>query len=173
MIRVESEPGRGATFLIELPVVTRPAAVMTSAPAEPLPAMTSKTILVVDDELEIAAMLAEMLQRAGHRVDVAANGQMALEMLERGGYDLILTDTKMPVLDGVEFYRALERRFPQFCHRLIFITGDVLDQDKRSFLAATGAPCLAKPLDLDEVLRVVQRILASPASSVGLPRPSS
>ena len=92
-------------------------------------------------------------------MDIAADGAVALEMLERRGYDLILTDTKMPVLDGVEFYRALERRFPQLCRRLIFVTGDVLDQEKRRFLEETGAPCLPKPFDLNEVGRVVQRML--------------
>ena len=159
-ITVESEPGRGATFLIELPVLRPPAAVIRPAPAESLPATTSKVILVVDDESEIAAVLAEALERVRHRVDVAANGAMALEMLERRDYDLILTDTKMPVLDGVEFYLALERRFPQYCRRLIFVTGDVLDEEKRRFLASTGAPCLPKPFDLDEVGRVVHQLLA-------------
>ena len=159
-ITVESAPGRGAKFRIELPVVA-PTAALEPAAAVPPSAMTSKSILVVDDESEIAAVLAEMLQRAGHRVEIAANGAMGLEMLERRGYDLILTDTKMPVLDGVEFYRALERRFPQLCRRLIFVTGDLLDPEKRSFLAATGAPCMEKPFDLDEVRRVVDRLLAS------------
>ena len=157
---MSSDPGAGATFRIELPVVTPPPAAIESAAAE-LPPLTSKAILVVDDESEIAAVLAEMLQRAGHHVDVAAHGAMALEMLERRGYDLIVTDTKMPVLDGIEFYHALERRFPQYCRRLIFVTGDVLDAEKRSFLASTGAPCLPKPFDLDEVGRVVHRLLAS------------
>src|SRR5437870_2508517 len=160
-ITVESAPGRGAKFRIELPVVAPPTAAVEPAAAVPPSAMTSKSILVVDDESEIAAVLAEMLQRAGHRVEIAANGAMGLEMLERRGYDLILTDTKMPVLDGVEFYRALERRFPQLCRRLIFVTGDLLDPEKRSFLAATGAPCMEKPFDLDEVRRVVDRLLAS------------
>ena len=160
-ITVASEPGRGARFRIELPVVAPPTAAVEPAAAVPPSAMTSKSILVVDDESEIAAVLAEMLRRAGHRVEIAANGAMGLEMLERRGYDLILTDTKMPVLDGVEFYRALERRFPQLCRRLIFVTGDLLDPEKRSFLAATGAPCMEKPFDLDEVRRVVDRLLAS------------
>jgi signal transduction histidine kinase len=171
-IVVQSEPGRGATFVIELPVATPPGAGTKPAPVEPVAATTSKTILVVDDESEIAAVLAEMLERSGHRVDVAANGAMALGMLERRGYDLILTDTKMPVLDGVEFYRALERRFPHFCRRLIFVTGDVLDEEKRGFLEGTGAPCLAKPFDLTEVERIVQRMLASAGGTPG-PRHSS
>src|SRR5216117_532430 len=160
-ITVESELGRGATFLIELPVLAPPAAATKAAPAEALPTPAAKAILVVDDESEIAAVLAEMLQRAGHHVDAAADGAMALEMLGRRGYDLIVTDTKMPVLDGVELYRALERRFPQYCRRLIFVTGDVLDPEKRRFLESTGAPCLPKPFDLDEVLRVAHHLLAS------------
>ena len=101
-------------------------------------------------------------------MEVAANGQMAVEMLQRRGYDLILTDTKMPVLDGLELYRWLEQRFPELRHRVIFVTGDVLDEDKRTFLATAGVPCLAKPFDLDEVLRLVQRILASPAGPAGV-----
>ncbi len=165
-IRVVSEPGRGATFLIALPVVTPPV-VTTPAPAEAPPVIASKSILVVDDEPDIAATLAEMLQGAGHRVEVAADGQNALEMLRHRDYDLIVTDTKMPVLDGLGLYRALEQRFPQLRHRVIFVTGDVLDPDKRDFLAATGAPCLAKPFDLDEVLAVVQRILADAAGGAG------
>ena len=169
-IRVVSEPGRGATFVIELPVVTPPV-VTTPAPAEALPAIASKSILVVDDEPDIAATLAEMLQGAGHRVEVAPDGQKALEMLRHRDYDLIVTDTKMPVLDGLALYRALEQRLPQLRHRVIFVTGDVLDQDKRDLIAATGAPCLAKPFDLDEVLRVVQRALAGAAGAAGGPHP--
>ncbi len=165
-IRVESEPGRGATFRIDLPVVTPPV-VTTPAPAEAPPAIASKSILVVDDEPDIAATLAEMLQGAGHRVEVATDGQNALEMLRHRDYDLVVTDTKMPVLDGPGLYRALEQRFPRLRHRVIFVTGDVLDPDKRDFIAATGAPCLAKPFDLDEVLAVVQRILADAAGGVG------
>ena len=90
-LTVESEPGRGATFRIELPVVAPPAAATKSAPEETLPAPTPRAILVVDDEAEIAALLAEMLEGAGHRVEIAADGAVALEMLERRGYDLILT----------------------------------------------------------------------------------
>src|SRR2546430_10037137 len=89
-----------------MPVVAPAAAATKAAPEETLPAPTPRAILVVDDEAEIAALLAEMLEGAGHRVEIAADGAVALEMLERRGYDLILTDTKMPVLDGVEFYRA-------------------------------------------------------------------
>jgi signal transduction histidine kinase len=158
---VASAPGQGAAFLIDLPVVSPPVGARP-APAEALPAVAGKTILILDDEPEVAATLAEALEAAGHRVEVAANGAVALDMLELRSYDLILSDTKMPELDGIGFYRALERRFPALRQRLIFVTGDVLDQEKRTFLAETGAPCLAKPFDLGEVRRLVHRMLARP-----------
>src|SRR2546427_42125 len=68
-ITVESAPRRGAKVRIELPVVRPPTAAVEPAAAGPPPAMTSKAILVLDDESEIAAGLAEMLQRARHRVE--------------------------------------------------------------------------------------------------------
>src|SRR5439155_883848 len=76
------------------------------APAGP------KTILVVDDESEIAAILVEALERDGYQTETAENGADALRRLERRGYDLVMSDTKMPVMDGIELYREMERRFP-------------------------------------------------------------
>ncbi|OLC14356.1 MAG: hypothetical protein AUH29_10355 [Candidatus Rokubacteria bacterium 13_1_40CM_69_27] len=164
-IEVESEPGRGTTFVIELPVLTRSASARGPADSEVLHPITSKTILVVDDEPDLAATLAEALQRDGHQVDVAAHGLMALEMLARRSYDLVLSDTQMPNLDGEGLYHHLERRFPALLQRLIFVTGDVLDREKREFLESTGAPCLAKPFDLSEVRRVVHRVLAGASTA--------
>jgi CheY-like chemotaxis protein len=67
----------------------------------------------------------------------------------------------LSVLDGLEFYGELARRLRLLRHRMIFAMGDVLDEEKRNVLAATGTFCLAKPFDLDEVLWVVHRFLAS------------
>jgi signal transduction histidine kinase/CheY-like chemotaxis protein len=169
-IAVESEPGRGTTFVVELPMLARPAPARGPADVEALPPITPKAILVAEDEPDIAATLAEALQRDGHQVDIAAHGLMALDMLARRSYDLVLSDTKMPNLDGEGLYRQLERRFPALLQRLIFVTGDVLDREKREFLESTGAPCLAKPFDLSEVRRVVHRVLAG-ASTARAPQP--
>jgi CheY-like chemotaxis protein len=75
-------------------------------------------------------------------------------------YDLILSDTKMPILDGLALYREIERRFPSLRGRVIFVTGDVLDEEKQRFLAATGAPVITKPFDLNDVRVAVRRRLA-------------
>ena len=160
-ITVESEPGRGTTFAITLPVVPRPAAIVSPDAAEAPAPVGPKTILVVDDEPEIAAILVEALGREGHRVEIASNGADALRRLERQGYDLVVTDTKMPVMDGMELYRELGRRFPALGRRIIFVTGDVLDAEKRRFLESSGAPFLTKPFDLSEMRRAVRKLLVA------------
>jgi len=113
---------------------------------------------VVDDEVDIAAVLAEALAREGHTTEVATNGAMALSLLGQRAFDLVVSDTKMPVMDGEAFFAEAERRFPALQGRFIFLTGDVLSREKREFLERTGAPFLTKPCDLAEVRRLVQRL---------------
>jgi CheY-like chemotaxis protein len=66
------------------------------------------------------------------------------------------------VLDGESFYRELVQRHPALRDRIVFLTGDVLSREKRAFLEGTGAPFLTKPCDLDDLRRVVERVLTSP-----------
>ncbi|MBI2555722.1 MAG: response regulator, partial [Candidatus Rokubacteria bacterium] len=115
-------------------------------------------ILVVDDEPEIAGVLAEMLAADGHLVETAANGALALDKLRERGYDLIVSDLRMPELDGPGLYRELERRDPRLLRRLIFVTGDVLNPETREFLERTSAPTVNKPFAMEEVRRVVQQV---------------
>ena len=160
-IEVESEPGRGTRFVIELPVETAPPAPAKSAAAAP-PAARPGRVLIVDDEPAVAEALSEAIRREGHEVDIAGNGAEALDRLAARPYDLIVSDTKMPVLDGESFYHELAKRHPALRERIVFLTGDVLGREKREFLEGTGAPFLTKPCDLDELRRVIARLLASP-----------
>jgi CheY-like chemotaxis protein len=84
---------------------------------------------------------------------------MALEMLSREAFDLIISDTKMPTMDGESFYAELARVHPRLRERIIFLTGDVMSREKLEFLERTGAPYLTKPCDLDEIRRTVRRVL--------------
>jgi two-component system sensor histidine kinase/response regulator len=165
-IDVESAPGEGTRFTIQLPVVAAPrGATAGRATDEALPPVSSKRLLVVDDEADIAGVIAEALGHDGHHADVATNGAMALGMLAKRDYDLIVSDTKMPVLDGESLYAEVGRRFPTLHARVIFVTADVLSREKREFLERTGRPFLTKPCDLDELRRLVHRVLAGVASN--------
>jgi signal transduction histidine kinase len=164
-ITVDSEVGRGTIFAVMLPVVTRPSAVLDGSVAGEASPIAPKDILVVDDEPDLADAIVEELRRDGHRVAVASNGAEALRQLERQGFDLVLSDTKMPVMDGVQFYDHVVRRFPALRGRFIFVTGDALDVDKRRFLESIEAPYVIKPFDLNALRNLVRRHLADLAVS--------
>ena len=152
-----SEPGHGAIFRVELPVVAPPTTSGKRAPGAP-PVVKGMRILVVDDERLVLQLLGEMLGADHHTVDTVADGTQALEQLRRSSYDLILSDVRMPYLDGPGLYRALERRLPDLCRRFVLMTGDVLSAEIQTFLEQTGVPGLSKPFDRGEVRRVIQLV---------------
>ena len=158
-IQVESEAGRGAAFTVGIPVLTPPAAEPDGPAAAALPVKPGSTILVVDDEPEVGRLLADLLAADGYEVDAASNGVVALEKLESRDYDLILSDLRMPGLDGPGLYQEIERRRPELLSRFVFLTGDTLSAESRKFLERLTVPSLDKPFDFDEVRRVVARAL--------------
>ena len=163
-IELDSKLGSGSRFTIELPVLVRSAAAVGAETPPALPPLSPKAILVVDDEPDLAAVLAEVLERDGHKVGVATNGAMALEMLANHPYDLLVSDVRMPVLDGEGLYLEVERRFPALRGRIIFLTGDVLGHEKQAFLERVGAPTIVKPCNLGELRRLVNQVLADRAA---------
>ncbi|MET0850108.1 MAG: response regulator [Candidatus Rokuibacteriota bacterium] len=94
----------------------------------------------MDDEPDVAAVLVDLVRLDGYGVETAANGAEAMARIRDGGYDAILTDSKMPVMDGVSFHAEIERLHPQMARRLVFVSGDVVSPDKRELLERIGAP---------------------------------
>lgn len=117
------------------------------------------SILIVDDEPELAALLAEILAEDDHRVETAYNGVAALDKLRDGTYDLIISDLRMPHLDGPGLYREVARRHPQLVRRMIFVTGDTLGPESAEFLRRSAAPTFGKPFEPDDVRRVINQVL--------------
>jgi len=163
-IAVENVPGGGARFVVDLPIGVLPA--VPPRPAAPAvaqgPATDRARILVVDDEPEILSLLSEVLESSGHRVSTAANGRTALERIARGEvYDLVLLDVKMPEIDGRTVFEELERDRPELARRVIFSTGDVISDDTREFIQASGRPAVMKPFVSDDIERVLRTTLAN------------
>lgn len=123
-----------------------------------LPTLT-RVVLVVDDDRRLADIVAQVLKSEGYAVDTARDGMEALARLAQRQYDVIVTDLRMPKLDGAGLYRELGRRHPALRNRVIFITGDGSNPDTRRFLAEVGAPALHKPFDMDELRRAVGEAL--------------
>jgi signal transduction histidine kinase/DNA-binding response OmpR family regulator len=157
-IRVASQPGQSTVFQVELPVGDAP---MTTSPApeeEIYQRVYGQTILVVDDEPSVIRGLSRLLRRDGHIVDTAPNGRMALARLQERTYDLILSDFRMPELDGSGLYQALEQ-YPELRQRFVFLTGDTVSHETMAFFEQTGVRWLTKPLRAAEVRRTIQQLL--------------
>jgi two-component system NtrC family sensor kinase len=120
-----------------------------------------RTILIVDDETEIRETLAQILTGAQHRVVTVGSGQDALERLARDHYDVILTDMRMPDIDGCALYREIERRWPRQAGRVVFVTGDTLSAALHAFVSESGRPVIEKPFLPSDVRRVVAELVAA------------
>ena len=160
-IHVSSSAAGGATFVVELPVSgAEIAAPMTHPTMPPMEAVRGASVLLVEDERELAAVVREALTDAGLDVDYAADGQAALSLVRSKEYDLVVCDLKMPRVDGMTLYRALAEMMPGRARRVIFVTGEVAGTEAERFLEATGCRWLAKPFRLVDLLRTVREVLA-------------
>ncbi len=119
----------------------------------------SSTILLVEDDPAVAKALSRLLRRDGHTVDTVANGRLALAHLHAHHYALIVSDLRMPELDGPGLYRALEQHAPHLCQRFIVVTGDNLSPEVVTFLAHSGVPRLIKPFTAAAVRDAIQQVL--------------
>jgi PAS domain S-box-containing protein len=157
-ITARSEPGAGAVFTVEIPLVPvpdeRPAPRPPAAGAEPSPA--PRRVLVVDDEAGLRRIVRRYLEGRGHRVDEAGSGAEALERVAAAAYDAVLLDLKMPEMTGDELFRILRERHPEAAARVVFATGDVISPARKAFLDGSGRPAFEKPFDLGEVAAVVE-----------------
>jgi two-component system NtrC family sensor kinase len=160
-----STAGEGARFVIELPTtagaarpIEKPASVQPkTSPQEGV----GKRVLVIDDEDMILQMIREVLTQNGYKVDVAHDGESALRRLGQYHYDLALCDWKMPGLNGQQVFERLYATNPDMSRRLIFITGDVVNDKVQEFLQARKKLCLSKPFTLVEFRSAINQVLKS------------
>ena len=118
--------------------------------------MTLARILVVDDDPDILEALSEILEAEGFEIRRARNGKEALDKLEPDPPQLILLDLMMPVMDGWEFAQRMRQRPPAVSSiPLIVLSADRNVGPKAQDIGAVGH--LAKPFELDELLRVLRR----------------
>jgi two-component system NtrC family sensor kinase len=163
-LSVESRPG-STVFTIELPAAAREpgpagAAAGASAAARVPGLGRGRRVLVVDDEPAIVELVTTVLDRQGWRVDVASGGRAALDRLRQARYDLVLSDVRMPEVDGADFYRAAVAQQGELAQHFLFITGDTANQDAWRLVQATRVPVLEKPFTPQALLRAVEQVSA-------------
>lgn len=158
-LQYEETPGGGATFIVRLPSASAADSGQADSHESPAESVGPLNILLVDDEVELAQTLADLLEPDGHRIDLAADGAIALNKLSRNSFDVIISDLRMPVLDGPGLYEKISQSLPQYKNRIIYVTGDTLSVHVQNFLSQTAVPVIEKPYRIADVRHALAELL--------------
>jgi signal transduction histidine kinase len=171
-ISARSEPGH-TMFTIELPMARSPQIVSDSRETQPLPAPPARRtkrvgrVLVVDDEAAIVDAICEFLDLQNIAADKANDGQEALKLLSKNRYDAVISDIRMPGLDGIQLYERASALQPAYRDKFLFMSGDLVRENTQAFVSSVPCPCLSKPFPLQVLFQHLKPLLAQPA--VGQP----
>jgi PAS domain S-box-containing protein len=160
----EPSPLGGAAFVVELPLVSihdtetpaaaepEPAQAGTPEPPAPAPcAAQGARILMIDDEAALAEMICEYLNMTGHRAQFCCGAKEALALMQREEFDLVISDFRMPGLNGEQLFEQTLQRDPDLARRMVFMTGDIIGEDARRFFSTHDVACLTKPCALPTI----------------------
>lgn len=127
-----------------------------------LPAMKPATrpVLLIEDEPAVMAYVQAALERSGYPVVCCESGVDALRLLEKGEFLGIVSDMRTPGgVDGAHVHSWIANHRPELVSRLVFITGDIANEETVATLRATGAPCVEKPFRVQQFIDVVSRTM--------------
>ena len=114
---------------------------------------------MIDDDDDLRALVVRVVEQTGYAVDSASDGQAGLERLAEQTYDVIVCDLRMPRMDGVAFYREVERRDPVAARRVVLMTAHLKVEEYMDFLRGVRARVLNKPFTLDEFRSTLARMV--------------
>jgi PAS domain S-box-containing protein len=160
-ISAESRPGDGAKLTVTIPITEGPppAEMETEAFAKPLPG--AKTVLVVEDEESLRNLLTDALAEAGLSTESASTGQEAMNLIVTRDYDAVVSDITIPGIDVKELFSYIQKHRPHIAEKIIFITGDFLSKDTRSFLQVTDNRFIEKPFNVDTLVATLGDVLSA------------
>src|SRR5438034_5374164 len=154
-IWAENAPQGGARVVVELPIVA-PRGTGEFQTSQPTHSVTDRLrVLVVDDEASVRVALQRYLSSRGHEVETTASGREALARMREDAFDAVIIEKRLPDVSGEQLCCELKARDPSYAERVIFTTGQLVDDSVRTFLASTGRPCVPKPFEFsafDQVL---------------------
>jgi len=158
-ITAESAPGRGTTFTVTLP---RDASPEPRAPASGPGATGARAtrVLLVEDEAGLRQAAVRFLARRDVTVVGVGDGEAALAAARTSDFDVVVTDVRLPGISGREFVERLRRERPALGGRLVLATGDPRGAEARAIMDATGATCIHKPFDLEQLEAAIREAAA-------------
>jgi CheY-like chemotaxis protein len=117
-------------------------------------------VLLIEDEPAVMAYVRAVLERSGYSVVCTESGVDALRLLERGDFQGVVSDMRTPGgVDGGDVYAWIAEHRPQLAPRLVFITGDIANEETVATLQKTGAPCVEKPFRVKQFISVVEKTM--------------
>ena len=118
-------------------------------------------LLVIEDESAVMSFLRAALERNGYHTVGATSGAEGLKLLENGSYMGVISDMRTPGgVNGADVHAWIRTHRPELVHRILFITGDTVNQETMAILEKTGAPCIEKPFRVAQLLKSVETLLA-------------
>ncbi|KRA00487.1 MFS transporter [Mesorhizobium sp. Root157] len=122
-------------------------------------------LLIVEDDESVRMFVGRTLERAGHQIDVAADGAQGLDLIDAasGRYDLVVSDIRMPEMDGIDMAKAAARLFPAM--RIMLMTGYAEQRERAEELDGIILDVVQKPFTLAEIRSRVEAALSCPISN--------
>jgi CheY-like chemotaxis protein len=123
-------------------------------------APTCLPILLIEDEPAVMNFVRSALERSGYKVVCAESGADALGLLAAGQFHGIVSDMRTPGgVDGAQVYTWIAAHRPELASKLVFITGDIANEETAATLRCTGAPCVEKPFRVQQFISVVEQTM--------------
>ncbi|HWZ82680.1 MAG TPA: response regulator [Terriglobales bacterium] len=120
----------------------------------------SVPVLLIEDEPAVMAYVCAALERSGYQVVTAASGADALRLLADGDFQGVVSDMRTPGgVDGAQVHAWIADHRPELAHKVVFITGDIANEETVAVLQKTGAPCVEKPFRVQQFISVVERTM--------------
>jgi len=151
----------GTTYWFSIPVTVAEASEYDKPTEKQDVIRRSLNVLLVEDNFLNQKVVIATLEKAGHKVELAENGKIALELFYKNEYDLILMDVQMPIMDGIEAtksIRAFEKENNRLPIKIMAVTAFALERDKEQCLNAGMDDFLAKPFKPNELLAIIDKL---------------
>jgi CheY-like chemotaxis protein len=122
-------------------------------------------VLLIEDEPAVMEFVRSALERNGYSVVCVESGAQALLMLSDGDFHGVVSDMRTPGgVDGAQVYAWIANNRPALAGKVVFITGDIANEETAATLRRTGAPCVEKPFRVHEFISVVEQTMGKAAS---------
>jgi len=120
-------------------------------------------VLLIEDEPAVMALVRAVLEGYGYAVVATESGAEALRLLQSGIFHGVVSDMRTPGgVDGAQVYAWISEHRPELARRLVFITGDIANEETAATLRQTGAPCVEKPFRVHDFISVIEQTMGRP-----------